>query len=79
MAVEAAPAEVLCFFRGGIVRVLDGETNVRGEVGHGHGMAGRGRRGAEKGHLRKDDDGGSVFEIYGGIAIVIEFIERRVG
>lgn len=43
VAVEAAAAEVLGFFGGCVVCVLDGETGVRGEVGHGHGVAVGGR------------------------------------
>lgn len=81
MTVEAAAAEVLSLFGGGVVCMLDGKAGVRREVRHGHGVARGGGGRAVKGGLGGDDDRSSVFEFYGGVVvmIVLEFVVRGVG
>ena len=80
MAVEAATTEILGLLRGGIVSVLDGETGVGGEIGHGDGVTCWGGGVAEERGLGGDDDGLLVLELYGmGIVEGVKVVVGRVG
>jgi hypothetical protein len=78
VAVEAAAAEVLSFFGGGVICMLNGKASMRGKVGHGHRVAWGGRW-TVKGCLGGNNDWCSVLEFYGGIisvvGVVLEFVE----
>jgi len=68
VAIEAPAAEVLSLLGSGIVSVLNREAGVGGKVGHGHGMAARGRwRTVETSLLGWNHEWRSVLQLNGGV------------
>lgn len=77
MAVEAPAPKVLSLFGSGVVRMLNGETGMGGEVSHCHWVAlGRWRLTVERVVLGGNHDGSCVFEL--DVGVVIEVVVRRM-
>jgi hypothetical protein len=81
VAIEAATTEVLGFLWGCVVCVLDWESCMWGEVGHGDRVTGRGGGGLEEGRLRWYDYGRIVFKFNGkrGVVDWVKIVVGRVG